>query len=78
MIRSRMAADYISEIRALQPEGPYYLGGSSFGGMVAYKISQQLRAKGQEVAVSALFDTMVLAMEDCSPQQHILGKDFMR
>lgn len=52
-----MAAHYISEIRALQPEGPYFLGGSSFGGMVAYEVSQQLHAQGQEVGLLALFDT---------------------
>jgi amino acid adenylation domain-containing protein len=53
----QMAARYIEEIRAFQPRGPYYLGGSSFGGKVAYEMAQQLRAAGEEVAVLALFDT---------------------
>lgn len=52
-----MAAQYIKEIRAFQPEGPYYLGGSSFGGMVAYEMALQLRAQGQETAMLAFFDT---------------------
>lgn len=52
-----MAAQYIKEIRAFQPEGPYYLGGSSFGGMVAYEMALQLQAQGQETALLAFFDT---------------------
>jgi amino acid adenylation domain-containing protein len=51
-----MAADYISEIRALQPEGPYFLGGYSFGGMVAFEVAQQLHKQGQELALVVLLD----------------------
>jgi thioesterase domain-containing protein/acyl carrier protein len=51
-----MAAQYITEIRTLQPQGPYFLGGWSFGGMVAFEIAQQLHAQGQKVAMLALFD----------------------
>lgn len=52
-----MAAHYIDEIRELQPHGPYYLGGSSFGGLVAWEVSQQLRAQGQAVGLLVMFDT---------------------
>jgi amino acid adenylation domain-containing protein len=52
-----MAAHYISEIRSVQPEGPYFVGGFSFGGLVAYEMAQQLRAGGQEVGLLVLFDT---------------------
>ena len=52
-----MATHYIREIRALQPEGPYCVGGFSFGGLVAYEMAQQLRAEGQWVPLLALFDT---------------------
>jgi aspartate racemase len=52
-----MAAHYIKEMRALQPEGPYHLGGSSFGGLIAFEMAQQLHAQGQEVGLLALFDT---------------------
>jgi len=52
-----MAAHYITEMRTVQPEGPYYLGGVSFGGLVAYEMAQQLHAEGQEVALLALFNT---------------------
>ncbi|HUI06172.1 MAG TPA: condensation domain-containing protein [Verrucomicrobiae bacterium] len=53
----QMAAHYIEEIRAFQPRGPYHLGGSSFGGLVAYEMAQQLLARGEEVGLLALFDT---------------------
>jgi amino acid adenylation domain-containing protein len=53
----QMAARYLEEVRAFQPRGPYYLGGSSFGGSVAYEMAQQLRAAGEDVAFLAFFDT---------------------
>ncbi len=52
-----MAADYIRDIQQVQPQGPYFLGGYSFGGMVALEMAQQLRAQGDEVALVALLDT---------------------
>jgi len=52
-----MAAHYLKEIRAVQPEGPYFLGGLSFGGTVAFEMAQQLHAQGQQVGLLFLFDT---------------------
>ncbi len=52
-----MASQYIKELRQLQPNGPYQLGGRSFGGVVAYEMAQQLREQNQEVALVALLDT---------------------
>jgi thioesterase domain-containing protein len=52
-----MAAHYVREIRKVQPSGPYYLGGYSFGGRVAFVMAQHFRAAGQDVALLALFDT---------------------
>lgn len=52
-----MAARYITEMRQVQPSGPYYVGGYSMGGWIAYEIAQQLRQMGQPVALLALFDT---------------------
>ncbi len=52
-----MAAHYVREIREFQPEGPYHLGGYSFGGRVAFEMARQLRAQGQRTALLALFDT---------------------
>jgi thioesterase domain-containing protein len=51
-----VALKCLDEIRTVQPEGPYYLGGSCFGGMVAFEMAQQLRQQGQTVALLALLD----------------------
>lgn len=52
-----MAKRYIKEIREVQPEGPYFIGGLSMGGLIAYEIAQRLRAQGQTVSLLALLDT---------------------
>lgn len=55
----QMAADYISEILKSNPNGPYALGGFSYGGIVAFEMARQLRAEGKEVTIVAQFDTYV-------------------
>ncbi|MGK3992297.1 non-ribosomal peptide synthase/polyketide synthase [Sorangium sp. So ce1024] len=52
-----MARGYLAELRAVQPGGPYLLGGWSFGGVVAFEMAQQLRAAGETVALLALIDS---------------------
>ena len=44
-----MAADYVTEIRRVQPHGPYFLAGHSFGGLVSFEIAQQLVRQGERV-----------------------------
>jgi thioesterase domain-containing protein len=51
-----LAARGIQEIRAAQPHGPYWLGGWSAGGVVAFEAAHQLRAEGEEVALLAIID----------------------
>jgi acyl transferase domain-containing protein/thioesterase domain-containing protein len=51
------AADYIAEMRQVQPQGPYLIGGFSGGGLTAWEMARQLEAEGQEVALLALLDT---------------------
>jgi aspartate racemase len=43
-------------MRTLQPTGPYFLTGLSYGGLVAFEVAQQLHAQGQQVALLALLD----------------------
>ena len=52
-----MAAHYIREMREVQPEGPYFIGGRSLGGMVAFEMAQQLHAQGESIGLLALLDT---------------------
>jgi amino acid adenylation domain-containing protein len=54
---AEMAAHYLKEIREFQPAGPYFIGGRSLGGMIAYEMACQLRASGEEVGLLALLDT---------------------
>ncbi len=55
----QMAADYVQDIRGVQPEGPYCIGGFSAGGVVAFEMARQLRAAGRQVAILALLDTQI-------------------
>jgi acyl carrier protein len=51
-----MASHYIREIRTVQPQGPYFLAGFCFGGVLAFEMAQQFRREGAEVALLASFD----------------------
>ncbi|MEZ4660085.1 MAG: AMP-binding protein [Caldilineaceae bacterium] len=53
MIRD-MAALFVKEMRTIQPEGPYDLGGFCYGGELAFEMAQQLRAQGQTTGLVAL------------------------
>ncbi|MBN3892533.1 MAG: amino acid adenylation domain-containing protein [Nostoc sp. JL31] len=53
-----MATHYIEALRRVQPKGPYFLGGWSFGGWVAFEMAQQLQKSGEEVALLAVLDTL--------------------
>ncbi len=53
-----MAARYVDEIRSIQQEGPYVIGGLSFGGFVAFEIAQQLYNQNQTVSLLAIIDTI--------------------
>jgi acetoacetyl-CoA synthetase len=54
-----MAADYIMQIRSVQPHGPYALAGYSMGGMIAFEIARQLMQCGETVELLALLDTQL-------------------
>jgi len=48
-----MAAHYVHEIRAFQPEGPYFVGGYSLGGLIVYEVARQFCEQGHRVALVA-------------------------
>jgi amino acid adenylation domain-containing protein len=54
-----IAAYYIESVLKHNPKGPYFLAGYSFGGIVAYEMTKQLRASGHKVKMLAMFDTNV-------------------
>ena len=63
-----IAGHYVREIRAIQPEGPYFLGGAGVGGMIAFEMAQQLLAQTQELGLLVLIDT--------APPRQILSGSF--
>jgi len=52
-----MVSDYLDQIRAIQPAGPYYMLGWSFGGLVAYSLAFRLQAEGEKVPLVTLLDS---------------------
>jgi thioesterase domain-containing protein/acyl carrier protein len=51
-----MARRYLQDIRTIQPKGPYFLGGFSFGGSVALEMAQQMWERGEKVGLLAILD----------------------
>jgi amino acid adenylation domain-containing protein len=49
-----MAAHYVEEIRRVRPKGPYLIGGTCTGGVVAYEMAQQLTARGEPVVLAII------------------------
>jgi nocardicin nonribosomal peptide synthetase NocB len=54
---AEMAARYVEWVRTLEPEGPYRLGGWSFGGAVALEMARQMHAHGDSVSAVLLVDS---------------------
>lgn len=48
---------FIPEIKKIQPEGPYYLAGHSFGGVIAFELARQLLEAGEQVGLLGLLDS---------------------
>ncbi|MFF7023207.1 amino acid adenylation domain-containing protein [Streptomyces klenkii] len=55
-----IAASYIEAMRRVQPQGPYRVGGWSFGGFVAFEMARQLQAAGEEISQVVLLDTVAV------------------
>ncbi|MEC3420879.1 amino acid adenylation domain-containing protein, partial [Bacillus cereus] len=64
---------YIEEIKSVQPEGPYRLGGWSLGGAIAYKVATVLRSQGEEVELLVLMDTKVPSEQDYKTREEMLS-----
>ncbi len=63
-----LAEHYLHEIKKILPKGPYYLGGWSFGGTVAYEIAQHMLACGDEVSHVWLLDSFVFDEKTCADE----------
>ena len=53
-----MANRYIEAIKTVQPHGPYMFAGNSGGGVISYEMAQILTARGEEVDVIMMIDSL--------------------
>jgi thioesterase domain-containing protein/acyl carrier protein len=69
----QMATTYLAELRKVQPQGPYLLGGWSSGGTIAFEMAQQLLQQGEEVGRLVLIDTNIyhVQMDEKEREQEI-------
>ena len=49
---------YVDEIRQVQPHGPYYIGGTCYGGVVAFEMARILKELGEPVGALVLLDSV--------------------
>jgi amino acid adenylation domain-containing protein len=73
-----MAAVYLKELRSLQPEGPYYLGGFCFGGLLALEAAQQLKAAGEHVGLVVIIQTIHPAFSVFGPDINLFRRWWYR
>jgi len=59
-VLTTLAQQYIAGMRAVQPEGPYYLAAMCGGCQIAEQMILELESQGKEVGLCAIFDTWVL------------------
>ena len=73
-----MVDAHLAELRSLQPEGPYFLGGYCFGGLLALEAAQKLSASGQEVALVVLIQTMNPTYSRFRPDLSVFQRSWYR
>jgi amino acid adenylation domain-containing protein len=66
-----MADLYLEHLRSAQPHGPYFIGGYSFGGLVALEMARRLRAVREEIRLLTLVDTYLPPPKE---SQSLLGR----
>ena len=70
------ARRHLMVLRQLQRRGPYFIGGHSFGGILAYEMARQLRDHGHEVGLLIAFDSFPPdpSVLPPPPQKSLVGK----
>lgn len=59
-----MGARFISELKSIQPEGPYFLAGHCFGATPAIEIASQLESAGDSVALLTLIEAFAVGITE--------------
>ncbi|WP_115707737.1 polyketide synthase [Legionella sainthelensi] len=74
-----MAKQYVDAILHIQPKGPYYLVGYSFGGTMVYEIAHRLRQQHHEIGLLALIESWSVfsprQREDSYSIEHLFAMD---
>ncbi|MDF1758635.1 MAG: amino acid adenylation domain-containing protein [Legionellaceae bacterium] len=63
---SDMAKEYLLAIQTIQPNGPYFLMGYSFGGSLMYEVAHILQQQGQQISMLAMIDSWAINTQDSS------------
>jgi amino acid adenylation domain-containing protein len=66
-----MAQEFLADVKRVQPEGPYYLGGYSAGGLAAYEMARLLHDEGERVGLVVFFDTLNPVMQPWSFRERL-------
>ncbi|MEU4167249.1 amino acid adenylation domain-containing protein [Streptomyces sp. NPDC026665] len=69
-----MVEDYLAQILAIQPEGPYHLIGWSFGGPVVHAAAAELDRRGHRVGLVAVLDAPPATTAPDSPFKQVAGR----
>ncbi|MCP5311417.1 MAG: alpha/beta fold hydrolase [Zoogloeaceae bacterium] len=72
-----LAASYIQAIRAIREEGPYWLAGWSFGGIVAYEMGRLLSEAGEQMRLVLIDSDAPLYSEPLPISERALREDFV-
>lgn len=64
-----IASTYIQEVLMVEKEGPYALAGFCMGGTIAWEMARQLKAKGKQVALIGLFETIAYRVPERKPSR---------
>ena len=68
-----IARHHLAAVRAIQPQGPYFLAGRCFGGVVAMELAHQLTAAGEAVGLIFIFDATPEDFPELVPAE-VLGR----
>jgi thioesterase domain-containing protein len=73
---AELASSYLAELRAVQPTGPYRIGGWSMGGLLSHQIVAQLEQAGEQVELMILLDAP-FAIPDGADEESRLARLFV-
>jgi thioesterase domain-containing protein len=66
-----LAQLYLQQIKSIKPEGPYYLGGWSLGGTIAYEVAQRMIEMGELVAHIWMIDSFAFDVSTLSSVEQL-------